>query len=357
MPIPDSINARAESSISIIGIPIGPDAYTICYYAALTTCGASVNQGDLSGRWLSHQRGSANYLHLNWPSFHYQNKSAMVSLVKFCRFAILLIYARLCGLQLLWTAHNLYPHDDNRVPGLHWLGRRLVIFLSHKIFVHGTYAAATVAREFAGAANKLTVIPHGHWIDYYPNTLSREAARARLGIPSDQTVFLFVGLCKQYKNLEYLISTFQSASLANSALWIVGTFPDDEYFARVKALQARLPDGIYIEPRFIPDDELQLYLKSCSVVVLPYMDILTSGSAMLAIGFGRPVVAPCIGHLRDVIDSTCGVLYDPSEPDGLARAMHVARDRDFDETLIQDHARTYTWHEAATTSIGAISKR
>jgi beta-1,4-mannosyltransferase len=356
MSLADQSKARSKSSISIVGIPVGPDAYTICYYAALSSSGANVKPGDLSGRWLTYQRGSATYLHLHWPSFHYQSKSAIISVIKFCRFAMLLVYARICGLRILWTAHNLYPHDPSRVPGLHWLARRLVISLSHKIFAHGKYAGETVAREFTGVAPKLTVIPHGHWIDYYPNAISRDTARRRLGIPLDQTVFLFIGQCKQYKNLEFLISTFQGASLSNSALWIVGRFQDAEYFTRVKALQARRPDGIHIEPRFIPDDELQIYLKSCSVVVLPYMDILTSGSAMLALGFGRPVIAPCIGHLRDVIDSTCGVLYDPSDSVGLARAMRVARDREFDDGLIQEHARAYTWLDAATISIRVIGE-
>jgi beta-1,4-mannosyltransferase len=351
----DLSEAHAASPISIIGIPIGPDAYTACYYAALRKCGVTVIAGDLSGRWLVAQRGRAKYLHLNWPSFHYQSRSAIASLAKFSRFVALLVLARLCGLRILWTAHNLYPHDDNVVPGLDWLGRRIVVLLSHRVFAHGKFAAETVAREFHGVARKLTVIPHGHWMDYYANTISRGAARSQLGIPISQTVFLLIGLCKQYKNLELLISTFQGASLDNSALWIVGRFPDSEYFARVTAQQARLANGIHIEPRFIPDDDLQLYLKSCSVVVLPYADILTSGSAMLAIGFGRPVVAPDIGHLRDVINSNCGVLYDPAEPEGLSRAMRLAKDRNFDEMQIQNHARAYTWHDAAMTSIRAIS--
>ena len=43
---------------------------------------------------------------------------------------------------------------------------------------------------------------------------------------------------------------------------------------------------------FVPDGEVQHYLLAADAVVLPFKEILTSGSAMLALSFGRPVVAP-----------------------------------------------------------------
>ena len=47
--------------------------------------------------------------------------------------------------------------------------------------------------------------------------------------------------------------------------------------------------------RYIPDAELQVWLRAADVVVLPFRDILTSGSAILALSFGRAVVAPALG--------------------------------------------------------------
>ena len=65
--------------------------------------------------------------------------------------------------------------------------------------------------------------------------------------------------------------------------------------------------------RFVPDDELQVWLRAADVVVLPFRDILTSGSAILALSFGRPVVAPALGCLPETVP-TAGVLYDPDAP-------------------------------------------
>src|SRR6267154_2040209 len=80
----------------------------------------------------------------------------------------------------------------------------------------------------------------------------------------------------------------------------------------------------------------------------------TSGSAMLAISFGRPVVAPRLGHLQDVVNPDCGVLYDPSKEEGLTRAMQDVQDRRFDDVLILQHARSFEWRDAAMKTISAL---
>jgi beta-1,4-mannosyltransferase len=341
--------------LTIIGIPIGPDSYTTCYYSALQNSGARVIEGDLSGRWLLANRRGADYLHLNWPSFFYRDRSAIVSLKNFVRFVFLLLLTRLCGIRLLWTAHNLYPHDRNKIAVLDRIGRNILVSLSYRVFAHGASAARAVTQEFPGVHGKLVIIPHGNWIGFYEDKCSRVTARARLKIPADQFVFLFVGLCKEYKNLEYLIKCFQNGPFGEAALWIVGRFQEAEYSARVKAQIEHQPQQIYLEERFVPNDELQYYLTACNVVVMPYTDILTSGSAMLAIGFGRPVIAPCLGHLQDVINPDCGVLYDPSDEKGLSRAMQHVQGHHFDDAVIQQHARRFEWQDAAMKTISAIT--
>jgi len=341
--------------LTIIGIPFGPDSYTTCYYKALQNSGARVIKGYYSGRWLLENRRGVDCLHLNWPSFFYSDRSAIVSLRKFVRFISFFALTRLCGIRLLWTAHNLYPHDRNKIAVLDWLGRKILVSLSYRIFAHGKSAALAVTQEFPGVHGKLVIIPHGNWVGFYENECSRATARARLEIPADQFVFLFVGMWKAYKNLEYLIRCFQDGPFGGAALWIAGPFQEAEYYARVKAQVDRKPQRIRLESRFIPNDELQYYFSASNVVVLPYTEILTSGGAMLAISFGRPVIAPRLGHLQDAISPECGVLYDPSDPEGLSRAMREIQGRSFDDAVIRQHARRFEWQDAATETILAIT--
>ena len=56
--------------------------------------------------------------------------------------------------------------------------------------------------------------------------------------------------------------------------------------------------------RYISDEETQIYLRASDLVVLPYRDILNSGSALLALSFDRPVWLPegnLADDLRDVV--------------------------------------------------------
>jgi beta-1,4-mannosyltransferase len=338
----------------IAGIPIGPDAYTICFYDALRLAGASIVNGDLSGRWLLAQRGRVDYLHLHWPSFLYRKARPLNSVFGFGRFVLLLALARLCGLRLLWTAHNLYPHERTRPAFLDELGRALLIRMCHKVFAHGDSAAAIVAREFPAVRGKLVIIPHGNWINHYACNTDRASARARLGIPDEDLVFLSFGSCREYKNLEHLVRSFQRKVAGDASLWIVGRFQTAEYAKRVKRQIDERPQGIRLVDAFIPDEQVQHYFVACDVVVLAYAEVLTSGSAMLALGFGRPIVAPRLGHLEDVIDDPSGVLYDPAEPDGLANAMMAASKRKFEESAIVKHARRFDWRDAAARTLSAL---
>ena len=48
------------------------------------------------------------------------------------------------------------------------------------------------------------------------------------------------------------------------------------------------------------EDEIQLYLKGADLVVLPFREILNSGSAMLSLSFGCPILVPEKGSMGEL---------------------------------------------------------
>src|SRR5262249_6434345 len=50
----------------------------------------------------------------------------------------------------------------------------------------------------------------------------------------------------------------------------------------------------------VADEELQVFLNAADLVALPYQRILNSGSALLSLSFGRPVLAPAGGAMEDL---------------------------------------------------------
>ena len=341
--------------LKIMAFPAQGDSYTDCHYQALRKQGVQVIVGIFSLRWLLRNLWGIDYLHLHWPSFFYRNASQAKSVVRFGKLCLLLALARSYGVSIVWTAHNLYPHDKNSWPLLDRLSRQLITRMAAQIFVHGPAAARLVGSKFPATRGKLAVIWHGHWIDYYPRGCTKREARLKLEVPVDAYVYVFVGACKEYKNLHELIPTFQSME-GTAWLVIAGRFQSEEYQHQIERLVAQKSAKIRFFREYIPDVELQYYLAAADIVVLPYAEILTSGSAMLALSFGRPVIAPRRGFLEDVIVSKVGLLYDPSDPQRLATAMKEAQTLHFDEEEILRHARHYDWESSARTVAATLKQ-
>ena len=85
------------------------------------------------------------------------------------------------------------------------------------------------------------------------------------------------------------------------------------------------------------------------MAALPFSAILTSGSAITALGFGLPVVLPRLGCLPELVDGRCGLLYDPADPQGLEKALVEIRARDLEAMgqAAREKARELDWDKIA----------
>jgi glycosyltransferase involved in cell wall biosynthesis len=75
---------------------------------------------------------------------------------------------------------------------------------------------------------------------------------------------------------------------------------------------------------YIADDDIQNFFRSADVVVFPFKNTQTSGSLMLAMSYGCPVIAPRIATLPEYMDSDMGFLFDPESPGALEQALDAA---------------------------------
>jgi glycosyltransferase involved in cell wall biosynthesis len=338
----------SNSPPRLIAYPRLGVAYTECLYAAVAKLGVDVVDGNWSGQWLASTVRRNDIIHMHWPSFfYYDSRSRLRTWTNLARFIALMTLIRRRGVRIVWTAHNLYPHDGGRTCWSHRAARKYMTRVAERIFVHGATAAKIFGQEFAGTGAKLVQIPHGNFIEYYPPPTARNESRTRLGLPSEGFVYGFVGTCKPYKNLDALLETFSRLE-GNCSLLIAGHFQSAEYLAHIRDLIARM-DGarVRFEPRFLSHEEVPLYMSATDALIVPYTEILTSGSAMLGLSFGRPIVAPNIGGLPDVIDPSCGLLYDAHAPDSLMNALVQIRQRRFEVEKILGRAREFEWRAAA----------
>jgi glycosyltransferase involved in cell wall biosynthesis len=173
----------------------------------------------------------------------------------------------------------------------------------------------------------MDVIPHGHYLDNYENTVTEREARDALDIDQSATVFLFFGLIRRYKGVFDLVDAFRAASLPDSRLVIVGNPATDTLRAELR-LATAADDRIRGIYEFVPDDEIQTYMNAADAVVLPFRRVTTSGSAVLAMSFGNAIVVPRIGCLPELATDEGAVFYDPGDAAGLETSLERSADRD-----------------------------
>jgi beta-1,4-mannosyltransferase len=252
------------------------------------------------------------------------------------------------GGRLVYTVHNLGQHEGEAA-AVEAAAMQRLLALADGVHVHAAHMADEVRRWQTGLA--IAVIPHGHYIDAYPNTVTRAEARRVLDLPftinrSPLTIFLFLGLLRPYKGLEELLPAFGSLPDLNASLLVAGRPRPSDYAARLAA-QAGDDPRVRWHPHFVPDDQVQLWMNAADVVVLPYRQITTSGAAMLAWSFGKPVIAPALPAFTEPMSAApdLGLLYDPADPDGLVNALRQAAAIDWQPNRepILAWARQFDW--------------
>ena len=296
---------------------------------ALEKRGISLELGDyaLGKDWLEAGRKDHEVLHLNWLHHFYRSADLETTVRGYAQFADNLAFARALGYRIVWTVHNLYPHE-RPFPEMDHAARLTVSRLAHEVIAHCHYAADAARRLFHRTEN-LHVIPHGNFIDAYPNRISRDEARGKLGVPESAFVYLFFGNARAYKGIERLIETFRRVAAEDAALVLMtrwGLNPD--YGKEVERMVGQDGRIRIFTSSFFGNDEFQVYLNAADVVVLPFVDVLTSGSAITAMSFGKPVILPRLGCLPELADDTMGLLYDPGRPEALEEALRAVRSRD-----------------------------
>ena len=284
---------------------------------------------------------------------------------------LLMFYYKLLGMKIVLTAHNVNQAKRDRQDS--WLNRitlRIQYTLADHLFVHTRKMKDELVQDFGVADRRITVIRHPINNAFPETDLPSADAKRQLGVKSDEKTILFLGRIKPYKGIEYLLDAFQKLVKRDAAYrLIIAGEPhkgSEVYLDEIRRIVARdFDEGkIILKFHFIPDDEMELYLKAADVLVLPYKDIFQSGVLFLAYSFGLPVVATDVGSFKDeIIEGETGFVCKPGDAPDLARALEayfssaLYRDLSARRREIKNYAnKTYSWDAAAELTTNAYSQ-
>jgi D-inositol-3-phosphate glycosyltransferase len=284
---------------------------------------------------------------------------------------LLMAYYRLCGKKIAFTAHNVnQARRDAKDSLLNRLTLRIQYRLCDHIFVHTKKMKDELCQDFGVAEKAVTVIRHPV-NDAFPDTdLTPSQAKRQLGLQENEKAVLFFGRIRPYKGIEHLLAAFHplAANHSDYRLIIAGEPKkgSEEYRHQIEQTVKTefKPGQIIMKIQFIPDEEMEVFLKAADVLVLPYKEIFQSGVLFLAYSFGLPVVATDVGSFREeIVEGRTGFLCQPGDPAELAKAIETYFASDLYKNLkvrrqdLKDYAdANHSWNAVADLTRNAYAE-
>lgn len=230
-------------------------------------------------------------LHIHWPEGFFCNPNFVKAILGSISLLFIFFISKIKGTRIVWTAHNLRSHE-NYHPFFEKIFWKLLIPLVDAYISLSEKAGLMVKERFQKLKRKRGfVIPIGHYRNFYPNTMKKVVARAKLGIPLNSKVILYFGLIRKYKNVLDLINPFRFIDDKKIFLLIVGK-PFNDKIRRDVEIASSGDSRIKTFLRFVPDNEVEIYMKSSDLMVLPQKEVFNSSSIILALSYNIPVLIP-----------------------------------------------------------------
>lgn len=290
--------------------------------------------------------------HLHWTfGFSFAGLASLPGARRLGRawFGIVLRVVRRLGMRLVWTAHNVLPHDpvfDDDVAA-----RRTLVAASDLVIAHSERTLDALADLGARPARSV-VIGVG--------PTAPEGIEA-IGPPQrhEPRQVVFVGRIAAYKGVEDLMEALSALEVPIRCR-IAGACSDPALSARLRAAAERLAGIVSLELGYVEDEALIGLLADADAVVLPFRRVTTSSSVTLAFAAGRPAIVPDVPELEDV-PAEATFRYPPGVSGLIDALREVARASDgalaARAQVAREAARSCSWAAIARETHDAFAAR
>jgi len=199
--------------------------------------------------------------------------------------------------------------------------------LSSVIVVFVESAAKILANQYGIDKKKIEVIHHGAAL---PDRLRRGYARRHLQLQK-RTVLATSGLISSGKGIEYAIKSLPYLVRERPDLLylVIGeTHPEfrkrdgEAYRNKLVTLakELRVERSVRFVDRYVPEDELSLFLQATDIYIAPYLgrDQVSSGTITLALTHGKAVVSTPTIFAEEVLCNDRGLFCEFTDPSSIA---------------------------------------
>ncbi len=266
---------------------------------------------------------------LHWPEFAPTHRSRAVRFLAAPAVLAVLAAHRLVGrAKLIWTIHNVRPHDDPSPWLRRWFMTALTDRLDGVIALNHTGLEEAIA-SYPALANAETLVTRHPAYTLEPDagppsTRSPEIEDFLSAVNADDRLLVSWGKMSNYKQLDDLALTVSRLDERTRSLF-AGRCDDPFLLDRLKASEKSNPDRVRVVTGHIADEDLVAVLERADAAVFNFSDITNSGSVIASLSAGVPVIAPSHRGLeelgKELGDGWVRLFDPPLDPDVLRQLL------------------------------------
>lgn len=250
-------------------------------------------------------------IHFHWLHGITNSKGSIKTIFRLIIFISCLLICKLKSIKIIWTIHNLSSHEKKN-DNLERTFLLFMAFMSDKLLVHSKLAIDIVSKTYKTNTNKIRYIPHGNYLSLINLTKHKNHKYEKFN-------FLYFGLIRPYKGVLNLINSFNQINI-DATLTIAGLCKCQQLNMDIINSTEKNSNITYLN-KFLEQDELNDLIFKANIIVLPYIDAFTSGSVVLAISAGKPLVLPLFISNNEYSDELNTITYDSNLPKTLDSAL------------------------------------
>lgn len=269
------------------------------------------------------------------------------------REALAIWSCRLAGLQVILTVHDIESFGSNRSSTT----QKLCLAGVSAFIFQNKFSKSIFEKKYTVNKMPVGIIPHGHYIDAYPQPPGKNEARSLLGFDPETFLLLFFGNPREEKGLDLLIATLSNwKGRLDWKLVIAGKMkPTQKKSIENLITRSGLTDQVRIDAGHISDSDTPLYYRAADIVVVPYRKIYESGVTIMAMSMGRPAIVSNHEPLTDkIIEGITGFVFESGVHADLAAALDRAYSQRNRLDVLGDAAFQQVKKNRAWTNIGGL---
>lgn len=225
------------------------------------------------------------------------------------------------GVRLVWTVHNVLPHETV-YPDVEARLRRFMLTSAEVVHIMHESHLDVLRTKFDAEPAATVVVPHPSFVGAYPDWVDRISARAHLGIARGARVLVTFGQIRPYKGHGAFLDAFSRAAERDPQLrWVVAGKIRNEAGGSEFGRRAADHPAVLLYPGFVPDNDVQYYLRAADAAVYPYLRSLNSGTLALTAGFDLPAYTSAGTSLGDLMPDEAIVPFDLTDVEGTAALL------------------------------------